>query len=191
MEKEIFLDVETQRLFDEKSRRDPSLLGISYVGIYERDGAKLHGFFEKDIANLWSILENADNIVGFNIKKFDFPVLSRYYPGDIFKLPVFDLWEEVKNQLGLSLRLDNLARATLGLGKTGSGFDAVRLFEEGKLEELSKYCLHDVKITHDLYEFGKKNKKLKYLDWKNEIQEFNVLWGEKENKSDIQMSLGV
>ena len=31
------------------------------------------------------------------------------------------------------------------------------MFKEGKMDEIKKYCLKDVEITKNLYEFGKKN----------------------------------
>jgi len=190
--KEVFLDVETQKIFDDVSRRDPKLLGVSFVGIYERETDRLHGYFENELSSLWPVLENATKIIGFNIKRFDMPVLSAYYPGDLLRFPLFDMWEVIKNQLGFSLGLDNLARATLKEGKTGTGLDAIRLFIEGKLDQLSSYCLNDVELTRKLYDYGKSSGKLKFITWKNEVEEFPVHWDiGTENKGDVQMSLGV
>jgi len=36
------------------------------------------------------------------------------------------------------------------------------LFREGKMDELCDYCLQDVRLTRDLYEYGKKHGKLLY-----------------------------
>lgn len=201
---EVFLDLETKKWFDEVGKRDPTKLGVSFVGIFRRrtlegeEGGreeKFLGFFENELSNLWPILEEADLIVGYNIKKFDYLVLSPYYPGGLDKLPTLDLLEVVKDALGFRLKLNDLALATLGEGKNRPGSEGVWLFKEGILDELRKYCLNDVKITRDLYDYGREFGKLFFFDEKREKKDFEINWEkwlpkEKEN-AEIQMSLGV
>ncbi|MGH7273083.1 MAG: hypothetical protein ACREIQ_01315, partial [Nitrospiria bacterium] len=79
-------------------------------------------------------------------------------------LPTLDILEEAVKVLGHRLRLESLAQATLGRGKAGTGLDAIRYFRQGELEKLKAYCLEDVRVTRDLYEFGKLHKKLLYYD---------------------------
>ena len=188
----IVLDLETKKLFHEVDRGRHDKLGVSVCGIYDSAQDKLEAFFEEELPKLWPILEAADLIVGFNIKKFDWPVLSTYYPGDLAKLPVFDLLDAVKTGVGFRLRLNDLAKATLGRGKTGTGLDAYRLFKLGKLEELKNYCLADVAITRDLYFYAKEYGHLKYFDLGNVLREIPIKINEfMPKKSEQQMSLGV
>jgi len=56
------------------------------------------------------------------------------------------------------------ARATLGVKKKGHGFLAIEYFRQKELDKLKNYCLEDVKITKELFEYGEKNRKLYYLD---------------------------
>lgn len=161
--REIVLDIETQNIF-ERGNRDASKLKISFVGIFDYLTGKYEGFFENDLPKLWQVLEQCDRLIGYNIKGFDIPVMNAHYAGDLTKLPQLDLMEEVTKHTGFRLKLDDIAQATLGVGKSGSGLDAVKYYQEGKLDLLKEYCLQDVKVTKQLYEFGRMNGKVFYLD---------------------------
>jgi hypothetical protein len=196
---EVFLDLETKRWFDEVGKRDPTKLGVSFVGIYARktrkSKGKFLGFFEKELSGLWPILEEANLIIGYNIKKFDYSVLSSYYPGKLDKLPTLDLFEVVRETLGFRLKLNDLALATLGKGKTRPGSESVWLFKEGKLEELREYCLNDVKITRDLYDYGRKFGQIFFFDEREEKKGIKIEWkrwlARRKVEAEVQMSLGV
>lgn len=197
---EVILDVETQRAFEPTGKYDPKQLGVSYVGICRRsfsDGVPRNeeflGFFEDKLIELWPILEQADRIVGFNIVGFDFPALSPYYHGDLSAFPLLDILEEVKRSTGHRVSLDAIAKETLGVQKSGSGLDALTYYEQGKLDELAKYCLNDVRITRDVYDYGREHKKLKFKNkWNRTVTvpvDFSYKDGGDETK--VQMSLGV
>ena len=174
MPREVILDVETKKSFSQLQKRDPARLGVSYVGIYTSWDKRLFGFFEKELSQLWPFLEEADRTIGFNINKFDFPVLAPYYSGDLTTLPVFDLLEAVKETLGFRIGLDRLAMATLGSRKSGSGWDALRFYANNELDKLAKYCQQDVVITRDLYYHALKNGVLKYPDDEGNFVEFKI-----------------
>ena len=75
-----------------------------------------------------------------------------------------DLLKEIKNSLGHRIKLDTIAEATLGKNKSGHGLEAVTWWKQGKYDEVKKYCLDDVKITKEIYEYALKNGLLKYKD---------------------------
>ncbi len=188
----VVLDLETQKLFDEVEGGKHALLGVSVVGIHDSETG-FRAFFENELLNLWPILEAAQLIVGFNIKKFDWPVLAAYYPGNLQHLPTLDLLEVVKESLGFRVKLDDLAKATLGQAKTGSGLDAYRYWQEGNLEALKEYCLQDVALTRDLFLYAVKYGVLKYPDLGG-VKTFEVNlgnWLPKLTGNKRQMSLGV
>ncbi|MFA5811488.1 MAG: hypothetical protein WC956_04060, partial [bacterium] len=47
--------------------------------------------------------------------------------------------------------------------KSGSGLEAIRLWREGRMEELKRYCLDDVRLTRDVYEYGAAHGELFYV----------------------------
>ena len=56
------------------------------------------------------------------------------------------------------LKLDDLARETLGNQKTGNGLEIVQWWREGRKEEVCKYCENDVQLLVDLVEFARSKK---------------------------------
>ncbi|MDP3934842.1 MAG: ribonuclease H-like domain-containing protein [Candidatus Giovannonibacteria bacterium] len=162
---DIVFDIETQKSFDEVGGQSHfDKLGVSVVGAYLY-GAGLPGrqageyltYEEHEIPAFENLLKKAGRVVGFNIHHFDLAVLQPYISWNLKNLPTLDLMDDVKKSLGFRLRLDSLADATLGVRKSGDGLQALRWYKEGKMDEIKKYCLKDVEITKNLYEFGKKN----------------------------------
>ncbi len=158
---ELILDVETKKTFEEVGGYFPEKLGVSFVGACLRQTGNKQGellsFFEDDLPQLFPLIERADVVIGFNIDGFDMPSLSAYYPADIRKIPTLDLMARIKDSVGHRISLDAVAQETLGSGKIGDGLDAIRYYHNGNLEALKKYCLEDVKITRDIYDYGLKN----------------------------------
>ncbi len=202
---EVIYDIETKKFFDEIEARDPAALGISIVSAYRREvdmggneiGGEMKSFWEKDFDQMWSWFEEADRIIGFNSFGFDNPAMNGIYTkGDFTKLKHFDILQVVKDVFGKRIKLDSIAKEVLGVGKIASGGDAVMWWAKGDSESLSllkKYCEMDVEVTKGVYDFGMKNKKLKFKDHWNELREIDVDFSypqEVEVKpADIQMGL--
>ena len=186
--KPIIIDVETKHTFQEVGY-DHKKLEVSIVGTYDYEQKEYKAYFEKELPELFKRLEHASLIIGFNTNKFDLPVLSPYYIGNITQFPSLDLLEEVESSLGFRVALDDLARATLNTKKSGHGFLAINYYKNGELEKLKQYCLDDVKITKDLYEFGQKNKKV-YFNTAKGVKEIPVKF-EKSSKFQSHVSLSL
>jgi DEAD/DEAH box helicase domain-containing protein len=161
--KVVTFDIETKGKF--LGNGDFSNLEITVVGAHQSDTGELTSYYVEGLPKLWPLLEHADIIVGYNSEHFDIPILNKYYACDLSKLRSVDLLKEIKNVLGRRLKLDNIAEATLGKKKTGNGLEAITWWEQGLKEKVRDYCLDDVKITAELYEYAKKNKSLKYRDY--------------------------
>ncbi len=161
----VVFDIETANVFDDVGANAPEKLDISIVGIYDSSRDAYESFSVPELCALWPILERADVLVGFNSDHFDVPLLNKYYPGELTRLHSVDLLAEVRRVLGRRLKLDTLAEATLGEKKSGHGLEAVRWWKEGKADMVRKYCLDDVRITKELYDYARKHKKLLYRDF--------------------------
>jgi DEAD/DEAH box helicase domain-containing protein len=190
----VVLDVETQRGFNEVDRKKLHLLKISVACIYDSKTDSYLSFEEKELLKLEEILKQADLIVGFNIRDFDFEVLAPYLLTPVKNLPVLDLLVEFEKARGHRISLQSLAQATLKSSKSGTGWDAIRLYREGRIDELKKYCLDDVKITKDIYEYGLKNGKIYFVSNRDyQTYEVPVSWGNalremKEQKKSAEES---
>lgn len=158
----VVLDLETKKSFEEVKGRNSELMGVSVVCIYSYKDDKFLTFFENETERLASYLQQAKLVVGFNVKRFDFSVLQPYLKFDLSKLNVLDIFEEVQKTLGFRLSLNNIAQATLGVGKSGTGLDALKYFRNGEMDKLAEYCQRDVFVTREVYEYGKKQGHLIY-----------------------------
>jgi DEAD/DEAH box helicase domain-containing protein len=121
----ITFDIETKNFFADVGSNDPAALDISVVCIHDTKDDSYQSFLEADFPKLWPILEKADILVTWNGDHFDIPLLNKYYSGDLSKIKSIDLMNEVRNSIGRRLKLDTVAEATLGINKSGNGFEAV------------------------------------------------------------------
>jgi len=157
----IIIDLETKHTFRDFS--DPKKLGISVLALYDYASKNYLTFLEDEIQKSFSYFENASYVIGYNIKSFDLPVFQAYYPGKVESFSVFDILEEIKEKIGRRLGLNDLLLANLNKRKSGHGLLAIDYYKNKEFEKLKKYCLDDVKLTKEVFDFGVKNKKIYYL----------------------------
>ncbi len=74
---------------------------------------------------------------------------------------------EVYTSLGRRLKLDSVAGATLGTNKSANGIEAVEWWRKGEVDKIVKYCIDDVRLTRELYDYATKNGHLKYKEMGN------------------------
>ena len=175
----VVFDVETQKSFKEiTDRKKIHNLKISVIGLYDSSRDVYEAYEEKDIIKVDEIFRNADCIIGFNSNGFDLPILAPYLFSPVENFFSLDLLEEIQKTVGHRVTLQSIAEATLGINKTGDGLGAIDMFREGRIEDLKKYCLNDVRLTKEIYEYGCDHKKVLFVsnrDWKS--HEVPVKWG--------------
>lgn len=173
------LDLETQKTFGEIGKNKLHELKISVAGFYDSASDTYFAFEEKELPRLEEALRQTDLLIGFNIKSFDLPVLQPYLGLSVESLPVLDLLEEITQVRGHRVTLQSLAVATLKEAKSGSGIEAVRLFREGRMAELKKYCLDDVRITKGIFEYGCEHSRVYFKSERDfQVHEIAVTWGQ-------------
>ena len=177
-ERYMVLDIETQKGFNEVDRKKLHLLKVSVACIYDSKTDSYFSFEEKEILKLEEAMKQADLIIGFNIRDFDFEVLAPYFMTPVKNFPVLDLLVEFEKARGHRISLQSLAQATLQVSKSGTGWDALQLYKDGKIEELKKYCMDDVRITREVYEYGLKHGKILFISNRDyQTYEVPVDWG--------------
>lgn len=179
----IVFDIETQNSFREVNN-DFSKLKISVISIYEYSKDKYTSFDYSELNLLWPILENADLIIGYNSEHFDIPIMNNYYMGDLAVIPHLDLLVKIKDSLGIRLKLDDVAKATLDVSKSADGLQAIKWWQEGKIDEIKKYCEQDVKVTKEVYDFGLKHGQLFYQTFDGSTTPFAVDFNFKNTKEE-------
>ncbi len=191
---QLILDLETKKTFEEVGGYFPEKLEVSFVGVCARQGSsgpgEMMGFFERDFKALFQLLEKADVVIGFNNENFDMPALVPYYSGDMSRIPTLDVMNRIKDSVGHRIGLDAVAQATLGIGKSGDGLDAIKYYKNGDFEALKKYCLQDVAVTRDVYDYGLTKGQIKFHNKWNRLIECKVDFSFTPKKdSGVQMSL--
>lgn len=162
--RKIVFDIETSNFFDETGSNDPASLSLACVCIHDSETDTYLSFREETLGDLWPILEKADLLIGFNSDHFDIPLLNKYYRGDLTKIKSIDLLKEVRKSLGRRIKLDTLAEATLKRNKTAHGLEASAWWKKGEYQKVIDYCIEDVRITKDIYDYARKHGHLKYKD---------------------------
>ena len=167
----LYLDLETQKLAEEVGGwHNTHLMRLSVAVIYDSIEERFLNFTEDRADDLLAHLNKADLIVGFNIRRFDYGVLSAYTGMDLNQLPTFDILDDIYKRLGFRLGLDHLAKETIDQAKTADGIQAVEWFRRGEIEKLTDYCRQDVRATRDLFIYGLENGCLIYRTKKDNIR---------------------
>lgn len=112
-------------------------------------------WFEGDAERLIAELMDFTHVVTFNGNRFDFEVLRGYGPIDALRERSLDVHEKLHKQLGHRVKLDQLAKETLGTAKSGDGLQAVKWWRAGQKDQVAEYCERDVAILRDIVEHGR------------------------------------
>ena len=175
----LVFDIETQKSFKEVGKANLEKLKISVAGYYDYLTDKFSTREERDLMHLEKRLQDVGLVIGFNIKRFDFPVLAPYLFFSTDKIPVLDLLEDIEKVRGHRASLDSIAGPTLKKHKIGNGADALQLFKDNRMEELKRYCLEDVRLTKEVYEYGCREGKILFTStWDYKTYEIPVNWKE-------------
>jgi DEAD/DEAH box helicase domain-containing protein len=154
----VVFDIETQYLAAEIQGGWNNLPGmlLSCAVVYDVEKEKYTTYVEETVQDLIRHLRASTQVIGFNSLRFDYGVLQGYTSFPLKSLPTLDLMLEIQKKLNHRLSLAHLAQHTLGgAEKSADGLLAVQWWREGKYDQVIDYCRMDVKLTHDLWKFGK------------------------------------
>jgi uncharacterized protein YprB with RNaseH-like and TPR domain len=181
----VYFDLETQRSFgDVGGSSQKSKMGVSVAVTYSTARGSYEIYRESEMERLGEELVKADLVVGWNHIQFDYPVLQPYVFHTLADQTVnMDMMLDLESRLGFRLKLDSVASATLGTGKTADGLDALRWWQEHKktgefapLRRIAEYCAYDVKVTRFVHEYALEHGHLKYDDKNGQVTEIAINW---------------
>ena len=173
----VVFDVETQHTADEVGGwGNIRGMKLAVAVTYHAAEDVYRDYVEEQAGDLIAALREADLVVGYNVLRFDYEVLRAYTDDPLNDLPTVDMLRDLHHTLGWRPKLDGLAAATLGEGKSADGLQAVRWFREGKLDEVIAYCRKDVEVTWRVYDFGRKNGYVQYHDRRRRVHKVPVRW---------------
>jgi DEAD/DEAH box helicase domain-containing protein len=161
-------------LFDLETRRSAAdvggwhrihRMGMALAVVCHLEEDRFEVFTEEQVRPLVSTLRRADLVVGFNLKRFDYRVLSGYTGADYTRLvKTLDLLEDLQKNVGFRVGLDHLSEATVGVAKSADGLQSLEWVKEGRLDLVEQYCRQDVEVMRELYLHGRREGFVCYLD---------------------------
>lgn len=188
----VYFDLETKRTVNDVGGwHNKHEMGMSIGVTYSTKLREYRIYTEDTVPALIEQLRRADLIVGYNHVQFDYGVLLGYSVFDFTEhLNSFDIMIELEKKVGHRPKLEAVAHATLGEGKTADGLDAIRWWQQAtkakangnhdewsaKLCNIAHYCCHDVKATLKVHEHGLQHGHVKYVDRNQREQLINVEW---------------
>lgn len=176
----LVIDIETLRTFQEAGGpREYGALGVSVACAFDSKTQEWLVFRESELPKLFALCEKR-LVVGYNIRGFDLPVLATYGLKQE-KLDVFDLMFDIELLTRQRyVKLDSVAQGTLGVGKSADGLMAIEWWRSGQEQKVIDYCLQDVKVTRDVFEYGRKEGRVFIqrapVDGQEHKQEVAVQW---------------
>ncbi len=158
LEPYMVLDVETRRSAKEVGGwHNAADMGVSIAVLYDSSDDSFTPYTQDELGLLFNRLTQASRIIGFNIVKFDYSVLQPFCPYNLQSLPTLDLLLHIQKRLSFRVSLDNIAKASLNIGKSSDGMQALTWWKQGRLSDITQYCTQDVDITRRVYLYGLKN----------------------------------
>ncbi len=172
----LVLDIETKQLVQEVGGWEHiDKLGISVACAYDSKSDQFIAFRENELKNLIELCEER-LVVGYNIRGFDLPVMVPYGL-EIKRLDVFDIMYDLQTLTRQQyLKLEAVARGTLGTGKSADGLQAVEWWKKGEIQKIIDYCTQDVKVTRDVFQFGRQNGFVRIQRSEEKIVDVPVQW---------------
>jgi hypothetical protein len=150
-------------------------LGLAVACVWEYRTSRMRVYGPLELTTLQDRLLAADRISGYNIWKFDFPVIwgisrDEWMQKDSFVVlkselgcKTDDLLRRIWKALGLSpdefnslhkgWGLDSIAGSTLGYRKIGYGGDAPKWYQAGQIQRVVNHCADNVALERDLTDF--------------------------------------
>jgi DEAD/DEAH box helicase domain-containing protein len=173
----VVVDVEIARTIEETPGGWDATdkLGLATACLWEYRTSRMRVYGPLELTTLQDRLLAADRISGYNIWKFDFPVIwgisrTQWMNRDSFVMlkselgcKTDDLLRRIWKALGLDPNgfsdshkgwgLDSVASSTLGYRKIGYGGDAPKWYQAGQIQRVVNYCADDVALERDLTDF--------------------------------------
>ena len=173
----LVVDVETKQLAEAVGGwKNFRALEVSVACAYDSKSKTMHSYLEKDLGELLELSKDR-LLIGYNIVGFDIPVLEKYGFPPASELDVFDIMLDIQNVSSWRfVKLDRVATATLGSGKSAEGTMAVEWWKTGEVDKIIEYCKKDVEVTRDVFLHGLNQGFIKIEKAEGPAQQFSVDW---------------
>lgn len=173
----FILDIQTRKTYEDVGgKKGTSQMGVSYAALLNHDTDKITSYTEENINALLDEIFSSHLIVGFNLKKFVYEVLSGYRSSGFEKINSLDILEYLRKKIIHKPTINELFLGTLGIDTSIDNMKIARLFKEGKIEEVKQITTQNIKILNSVYSFGKQKGHVFINDQTGQRWKISVSW---------------
>ena len=130
------------------------LLGLGVAVTYDTREGRYNVYTAETVAALLASLREADLVIGFNTRDFDYQVLQPYTEVPLATLPTLAVLDEVQHTLGFRLSLRHLVKETLGIERPDDSLRTLQWYQEGERERIVQQCRRDLELLRELVRYG-------------------------------------
>jgi len=178
MDNTLILELFTKKSYDDVGgKKAIDKMSISIAGIYDYSNSNLQFYEEEAIQSLIEKLKSSSLIVGINLKKFGYRVLSAFTDYDFDNLTTLDLISSIKKKLSFPPTYEGIFDGTLDIHKQLRNENFIpRLFKQGRYDEIKTFCESNILDMKKLYDFGKKKGYIFYNEKFGQRWKISVDW---------------
>jgi DEAD/DEAH box helicase domain-containing protein len=173
----LVVDIETKHLVESVGGwKNFKQLEVSIACAYDSKTQEMYSYTEDKLGELVELCKDR-LIVGYNTNGFDLPILEKYGLPPVAELDSFDIMVDVHNVSGWKfVKLEKIAMATLGTGKSADGLMAVEWWKTGEIDKIIEYCKQDVAVTRDVFLHGLNQGYVEIMKADESKARFTVNW---------------
>jgi DEAD/DEAH box helicase domain-containing protein len=173
----IYLSLTTQKSAEDVGGwQHKHLLGLGMAVTYDTQDQRYRVYTAETVEALLASLRQADLVIGFNLRDFDYQVLQPYATAPLATLPTLALLEEVQQGLGFRVSLGHLVHATLGLDRPDDSLHTLDWFRHGERDRVAEHCRRNVELLQALVHHGVTTGSILYCDHSGERRALPVHW---------------
>ena len=151
----VYLVLSTQKSAEDVGGwQHKHLLGLGVAVTYDTREGRYNVYTAETVAALLASLREADLVIGFNTRDFDYQVLQPYTDVPLATLPTLAVLDEVQRTLGFRLSLRHLVKETLGLERPDDSLRTLQWYQEGERERIVQQCRRDLELLRELVRYG-------------------------------------
>jgi DEAD/DEAH box helicase domain-containing protein len=151
----VYLVLSTQKSAEDVGGwQHKHLLGLGVAVTYDTREARYNVYTAETVAALLASLREADLVIGFNTRDFDYQVLQPYTEAPLATLPTLAVLDEVQRTLGFRLSLRHLVKETLGVERPDDSLRTLQWYQEGERERIVQQCRRDLELLRALVRYG-------------------------------------
>ncbi len=150
------LDIQTRKTYEDVGgKKGTSKMGISYAALLNYSADEINVYTEQDMNILLDKIFSSRLIIGLNLKKFAYKVLSGYRGADFEQINSLDMLDYLRKKIIRKPCIEELFSGTLSIDRTIDNMKIARQFKQGRIEEVKQITIQNVKDLNSVYSFGK------------------------------------